>query len=130
MKKAPTACKMRLNAERPCKAQVAITVHNRSPAFLPFALGGLRVTWRSVTMNIMARSESLFAGSTPGVAANSKYASPQSRNLFAMAIPVETQLTVDAGGKVGIGTPASGADLGMAARNPEIVGSVTETRLN
>ena len=47
-----------------------------------------------------------------------------------MAIPVDAQLAVDTSGKVGIGTPAPGADLGMAARNPEIVGSVTDTRLN
>ena len=67
-----TAASKYSNTDRPCCAQVAITVQIRSHQRFPFSL---RVPWvinRSITTNRIACSARLLVGSTPGVVMNRK----------------------------------------------------------
>jgi len=83
-KSASTACRMKANAERPCSAQVAITVQSRSLARRPLAPRVPWVTWRSMTTKRIACSATLLVGSMPGVVMNVKYASACLRKRSAM----------------------------------------------
>ena len=60
------------NTDRPCWAQVAITVQIRSHQRFPFSLRVPCVIRRSITTNRIACSARLFVGSTPGVVINRK----------------------------------------------------------